>query len=70
MMYKVTFVNTQTHVTLVQYGFSKYTMEKIYHFLNEVDTNFYPIWEIQYVTKIVFNFNTFMKCLTHYEEIK
>ena len=64
-MYRIEVINTMTGAIFREYGFSKHMMKRIYYFLNEKDNNFYLIYEIKDLTKIVFTFNTFKKCLTH-----
>ena len=67
-MYRIKVVNTQTGVTFYEYGFTKRIMESIYNMFHEKDSNFYHIYEIVDMSKLVFNFNTFKKCLTRHIE--
>ena len=69
-MYRIKVINTETEQMFIEYGFSKYMMKRIHFFLNETDNDFYHIYEIIDLSKLVFNFSTFMKCLTHCTETK
>lgn len=69
-MYRIKVANTQTGVTFYEYGFAKHIMESIHYMFNERDSNFYPIYEIIDISKLVFNFSTFKKCLTGHVEVK
>lgn len=69
-MYRIKVINTQTGIIFYEYGFAKHMMKSIHHMFNETDNDFYSIYEIMEITKLVFNFSTFKKCLTHYIEFK
>ena len=69
-MYRITVFNTQSGITFKEYGFTKRIMESLYDMFHEKDSDFYSIYEIIDMTKLVFNFDTFKKCLTHYIEFK
>jgi hypothetical protein len=64
-MYKIKVRNDETGVIFWEYGFSKYIMKRIHFFFNEVDNDNYLIYNILDITKIVFTFDTFFKCITN-----
>ena len=64
-MYRIKVIDTATGEIFYEYGFSKHIMKRIHYFWNERDYDFCLIYEILDLSKIVFTFGTFKKCLTH-----
>lgn len=68
-MYKIKVKNEETGVIYWEYGFSKWLMKTLHFYFNETDNNFYRIYNVLEITKIVFNLKTFKKCLTNQIEL-
>lgn len=64
-MYKIKVRNDETGIIFWEYGFSRYIMKRIHFFFNETDNDNYLIYNILDITKIVFTFDTFKKCITN-----
>lgn len=70
MMYRIKVKNNQTGVIFYEYGFAHYIMKRIHFLFNETnDFNFYSIYDIIDITKIIFTPKTFIKCLTNYTKV-
>ena len=68
-MYKIKVRNDQTGVIYWEYGFSKWLMKRLHFYFNETDSDFYKIYDVLDITKIIFNLKTFKKCLTNQTEL-
>jgi len=68
-MYRITVKNEETGVIYREYGFSRWIMKKLHFYFNETDSDFYSVYEVLDITKIVFNLKTFKKCLTNKAEL-
>lgn len=66
IMYRIKVFNAETQTMFIEYGFSKYMKKKLHFFANRNSL----VYKIIDVSELRFNFSTFMKCLTHYTEIK
>ena len=69
-MYRIKAINTQTGIIFYEYGFAGRMMKVLHHMFNEKDGNFYCIYEIMDISKLVLTFSTFWKCLTGHTEVK
>jgi len=65
-MYRITVRNTKTGVKFYEYGFSRYIMKRIHFYFNEIDNDYYSIYDVLEVSTLVFSLKTFRKCLTNY----
>ena len=68
-MYRIKILNTQTGIKFYEYGFRSYLMDRIWFLFNETDNEHFSIYEILDITKIIFTWKTFFKCLTNYSEV-
>ena len=68
-MYRIKVKNEYTGVIFYEYGFANYMMKRLHFMFNEIDSQYYSIYDILDITKIVFTPKTFIKCLTNYTKV-
>lgn len=68
-MYRIKVRNDETEVIFYEYGFANYMMKRLHFMFNETDNQYYSIYNILEITKIVFTPKTFIKCLTNYTKV-
>jgi len=68
-MYKIKVRNLETGKEWYEYGFKGFMMKRIYFLFNDTNSNYYNIYEILEIRKIVFTWKTFKKCLTNKAEL-
>lgn len=69
-MYKIKVRNEETGIVWWEYGFSKYIMKRIHYLFNETySEDYYELYNILEIHKIIFTLKTFKKCLTNQCEL-
>lgn len=68
-MYRIKVKNDETGVIFYEYGFSAWMMDRLHFYFNETDNQYYSIYDILDISKIVFTPKTFIKCLTNATKI-
>jgi hypothetical protein len=63
-MYKIIYWNNFSHIQYAWYGFSKITFDRLQFLIHNNDN-----YEICFVNKLVWNLETFKKCLKNKKEI-
>ena len=67
-MYKIKVKNIETGKEWWEYGFNNFMIKRIHFLFNDTNSNYYNIYEILEIRKIIFTWKTFKKCLTNKAE--
>lgn len=68
-MYKIKVKNLETEKEWWEYGFNNFMMKRINFLFNDTNNNYYNVYEILEIRKIIFTWKTFKKCLTNKIEL-
>lgn len=65
-MYRIKVRNDQTGAIWYEYWFTRWAMKRIHFLFNEVDNNFYHVYDILDIAILENSLKNFKKCLTGY----